>query len=381
MVSPQQRAINMLGNTSAARLLIANNGDPGVLRPWKSKNGKSYVTKFVGLDDNGEPEYKDFLVNAEALLSREDWLKIDQGVQFQAKKRLKFWRDIEAANPVRIEDAVGTMSVQHWIGDTQADAKISMDPVSKSERSRSAMEPVQIPVPFIHSDGEWTWRDLAVNRGGRLPLDTTGINAAAQTVAETLEKLSLGLVDSFSFAGGTIYGALNFPQRLTMTVTSPETGGWAGLTLVNQVLDAISRLENNRYYGPYRLYYANPWGLYMDGDYNVNYGGETLRTRLQKIEKLESIQTLDYLEGFTILLVQMTNDVVEGMSGMDLQTVQWEEEGGFVQKFKVLCIKFPRFRYDWNRKTGVLEMVQSAAPTTTTTTTTTSTTTTTTTTT
>lgn len=364
-----------LSAASPAMRLVLNNMDPGVLRPWRGKDGNSYITRCMGTNDNGEPVYRNFLTNTPALLRREDWLKIDRKIQWQAKQRLRFWDDIYSANPFDIPNGMEVMSIQHAIANGEADAKIAMDPVDKSERTRPTLELVQIPVPVLFSDGEFSARELAVSRGSGMPLDTTNIELAGRKIGETLEKWSLGLVDSFAFANGTIYGATNFPYTLTGTMTDPESGGYDPKTTVNEILSIIQQLEQFFYYGPYNLYYSNKWGQFMDRDYSTQYAGETLRTRLAKVAKINSIKTLDFLPDFSILLVQMTRNVVEGVNGMDIQTVQWEENGGFTMMFKVLCINFPRFRFDSNRRTGVAYYT-AGTPTTTTTTTTTSTTTT-----
>jgi hypothetical protein len=123
---------------------------------------------------------------------------------------------------------------------------------------------------------------------------------------------------------------------------------------VNEILAMIEQAEGDLYWGPYVLYHSNFWGQYFDRDYTATYGGETLRSRLRKIEKIQAIRSLDYLTGKQIILVQMTDDVIQGVQGMGITTVQWEEPGGFEIGFKVLCIMIPRVRADANGNCGIV---------------------------
>jgi hypothetical protein len=55
-----------------------------------------------------------------------------------------------------------------------------------------------------------------------------------------------------------------------------------------------------------------------------------------------------------MILVQMTADVARAVTGMDITTVQWETNGGMRVNFKVMCIKVPQIRSDFNGATGIL---------------------------
>ena len=46
--------------------------------------------------------------------------------------------------------------------------------------------------------------------------------------------------------------------------------------------------------------------------------------------------------------------VVEMVNGMEVTTVQWQEKGGLVFRYKVMCIKVPRLRSDFASRTGIL---------------------------
>jgi hypothetical protein len=373
-----QLVLNGLGSGSSLQRLLAANMDPDVLRPWVELDqygrptGRNCITINVKNPD-GSVKYRtdektgalllnslgkpvpcrqNLLTNAPATLRQEDWLRIDERVRFAAKQRLRLWGDVYGTNPVNIPNGMGTIALQHAVATGDASATISMDPIRKGERSRPTLDTALIPLPVIHSDGSFSAREIAVSRNGGLPLDTTNIELSSRKVAETVEQLTLGTASSYTYAGGTIYGLINHPTRFTKVLTAP-TGSNGGTTLA-ELLDMIQTLQNNFYYGPYIAYYSNSWEQYLARDYTTTYPG-SLRRRIQEgIPQIAAWRNLDYLTGYQIILVQMTPDVIEGIQGMPITTVQWEEQGGFEQCFKVLCIQVPRVRADGNGKLGVM---------------------------
>lgn len=360
-----QYLANGLGSGSALQRLVDSGMDPAVLRPWREidprtgqPTGRNYITRVVRdhgggivLNAAGRPQMQNLLTNAPALLRLQDWMQIDRRVEFARKQRLQFWRDLYAAQPYDVPNGMGTIALQHAVALGDASATISMDPIRKGERSQPTLDTGVIPLPVIHSDGSFSARQIAVSRNGGMPLDTTGIELSTRKVAEIAEGLSLGTTSSYSYAGGTVYGLTNFPQRFTQVMTTPT--GTNGATTLAELLTMVQTLYNNFYYGPFTLYYSNNWIPMLAKDYATTYP-RTILSRLQEgLPQVTRWQNLDLLTGYQMVLIQMTPDVAQGINGMDITPVQWEEQGGFDQCFKVLCIHVPRFRADALGKTGI----------------------------
>jgi hypothetical protein len=364
-----QQVLANLGNTSLAERLMASGLDPTILRPFQHDN-RSWITVNVGTA--AKPEYKTIITNAPAILRREDWLVVDKTVQMQAKKPLVFANDVFAANTVTIPNAMGKLAIQHTLGDGDADAIVSMDPIRTSERSKPVFDAVHLPLPVTHSDNNFSLREVLVSRNGGMALDTNGIARASRKCGEVTEEMFLGTTDPYTFGGGTIYGALNFPQRMTVTITSPENGSWTPALLNSQLVYLMKLLADDEYPGPYNVYVSREWVPHLNLDYSAQYPNLTVRSRLLQNEGISSIKTVPYLTGFRLLMIQMTSDVIEGINGMDFVPVQWTEKGGMELFLKIMGIKIPRLRYDYNGNTGIIDAT-AVAPTSSTTTTTTTT--------
>ena len=119
--------------------------------------------------------------------------------------------------------------------------------------------------------------------------------------------------------------------------------------MINAAIDA-------RMYGPYMMYIPTGYQMAIEADYNAVTPGTTIRERMLKIDQLTGIKVVDSLPAHNIVLVQMTSDVVRLVRGMGLQNVQWDEEGKFVTKYKVITIQVPQIRSDQNDRCGVVHL-------------------------
>jgi hypothetical protein len=126
-----------------------------------------------------------------------------------------------------------------------------------------------------------------------MPLDVSTAASASTMVAEEVEKLSLGVLPSYSFGGGKVYGLLNYPNRLTKVFSNPwladgsRDPNWTPGLLQKEVLAARRSLADRRHYGPFVLYVSSDFDEVLDDDYNIGTAGVsssiTLRERLAKV--------------------------------------------------------------------------------------------------
>lgn len=341
-----------------ASTLLNNGMDPCAMRPWIGSDGRPYVSKVV----NGKAKAMPLIGNSTATLRKDEWIQIDATVLKIARERLRAVADLRASGLVyTIPNGMATSILQHETQSDINDARITMDPVAQGDNDRPVYELTSLPLPVIYKDFNFTARQIATSRNGNTPLDMTMVEQATRKVAEAAEKLLLGTWGSYAFGGGTIYGYTNYPNRITRTLTAPTDSAWTGSTLVGQVLAMRQDSVDAKYYGPWRLYLSTGWLKYIDDDYSSSKGDNTVRQRIQAIEGIQSVDTLDYLTGYQALLVQQSSDVVREVIGMDMTTVQWETHGGMLKHFKVMAIMVPQLRCDQNSNTGIVHGSSSEA--------------------
>lgn len=341
--------LNGQANGTVAAKLMASNFNVHALRPWIGQDGRSYMTT---LNAEGKMEAVP-LANSTATLRKDDWKILDEAIVKAAKPRLRFVADLRASGlTYNIPNGMGKTVLET---ETQSDisaADISMDGMRKSDADRPLFELSNLPLPIIHKDFQFSARQIATSRNGGSPLDTTTAELAARRVAEMAEQLAIGVATGITYGGGTIYGLVNYPSRMTKVLTTPT--GSNGATTLAEVLAMKAQAQAAYHFGPYMLYCSPNWDQFMDNDFSTAKGDLTLRERLAKIDGIQGVRTLDYLTGYSLVLVQMTSDVVREVIGMDITTVQWEEQGGMLLKYKVMAILVPQLRCDQNSNTGIV---------------------------
>lgn len=346
---------NGQGYGSVADKLIEANMDPGALRPWRAKNGKSYVT----LVRNGKP--KNFAINTPATLSWDAWKYMDRKLVRQARPRLRVWGDLVGAGlTFDHPDAMGSPILQEQTMTDFGFASVSMDGVRETDRDRPIFDIRNFPLPIVHGSYQFTARQLAAARRGVMNLDSGSSEQIIRKIVERIEGMCLGTAASYSYGGGTIYGLTNHPNRITKAMTLPTAGGWQPSVFIDEILDTIQDLQDDQFNGPYGLYYSPAWGQYLDGDYSDSYGGETLRTRLAKVEDITFRRKVHYgLSGFQVILFQLTEDVIRAINGLKMTTLQWDSNGGLVKNYKILAIMVPQLRTNADDEIGIAHGVAS----------------------
>jgi hypothetical protein len=348
------------GYGGVADVLLRHNLDPGALRPWiDPQTGKTYITVNNGYNYDPKtglfkPKYKNLVTNAPTGLPKDTWIQIDTEMIRSAEPELVVWGDLVGAGlTYNVPNAMGTTVIQHSTVSASGNVTMSMDGLREAKRDRPEFDIAQIPLPIIHGDFSFSLRDLAVSQQSGAPLDTVQGQETARAGAELLEDLTLGTASSYSYAGGTIYGLTNHPNRLTKTLTLPTAPGWTPATLVDELLDMFQDLRDIFFRGPYFVYFSPAWTKYLGADYSAAYGGETLRTRLLKIENIDRLRTIDRMTGYQVLIVQKSPQTVQAIQGLPFRTVRWETHGGMQVNFKWLGINVPRVRSNADGNVGV----------------------------
>lgn len=334
--------------------LLAANMDVNVLRPFIGADRRSYINQLAYNDKGELVEIAVPLQNAVATLRPREWMAIDDVVVRAARNRLRLVADIRGAGLEFRVNGMSKMTLETSTMTRVGKAILSMDPARMSESDRPEFDTALLPLPICHYDFYFNLREIAVSRNGGQPLDTVMVEEAGIAVAEELEQLTLGTLDTYSYGGGTIYGLLNFPGRGIVTLTDPATTGWTGEVLINEILEMRQAAFDRKRYGPYILYVSPDWNLFLDADYSKLKGENTLRQRILDTEGITEIRQLDFLTGKQMILVEMQARNLRMVVGLELTTLQWDSIGGMRQNFKVMALQVPQIRMDGDGNSGII---------------------------
>lgn len=340
---------------------LANHGklNPHVLRPFfDEKKQQAFINVYKG---SGDPkDVKNYVARPvnNATLRRDEWKQLDEAVIRTAKYRLGGYQDlIDMGLTYNLGNAMGTTVLEwHDVGDAQ-EADLTMDGISRSKGDRPNFDTNYLPIPIIHADFEINARALAASRNMGNPLDTIMAEDASRRVSEKLENMLFTDTD-YAFGGGTIYSYVNFPNRNQFTLA--DYGNWddESATSTSAIVDCVRNMKqasiNDKHFGPWVLYIPTNYETRLDDDYDATTPGTTVRERILKIAGIQRVKVIDTLPADNVLLVEMNTRTVRLVRGMGMQTVQWSEEGKFVNKYKVMTIQVPQIRADQNGTCGVV---------------------------
>lgn len=350
---------NGQGTGDVARYVQANNRlSPERMRPFVAENGLPYISIYKGGDKKDPKNYELLQVNT-GTLRRDEWKALDEAVMKISEQRLVGFNDLISRNlTYNLTNAMGTTVLEwHDVSDAM-EADVTMDGVTRSKGDRPVFGTNYLPIPIIHVDYEINSRVLAASRNMGNPLDTTSAERAARKVAQKLEDM-LFTKTTYGFGGGTIYSYVNYPDRNLVNLSN--YGDWAttnttGAKILESVLAMKQASINKYHYGPWVLYIPTGYETRLDNDYDTTTPGTTIRERILKIAGIQDIKVVDRLAAANVLLVQTTSDVVRIVRGMGMQNVEWQTEGQFVNKYKVLTIQVPQIRSDQDGNCGIVHM-------------------------
>jgi len=290
-------------------------------------------------------------------LRHEEWKFFDDALIAEAVIRLVGVADLIQAGLVRpVPNALGK-SVFGYEKVTDMDpATTSLDGLARTSNDRQEFSLSQLPLPITHKDFFINLRTLAASRASGEPLDTTQVRTAGRVVAEQLEKMLFQ--GGPTFGGLPIYGYTTHPNRNTSGFGTGGDWGQAAKTgeqILTDTLTLMTGLQADRMYGPYWIYVPTDAGVKLEGDFKANVS-QTIRQRLESITGILGVRVADQLPSSSVLMVQATQDVTAWVQGENLQTVQWDEYGGFQVNFKAFAIGVPLVRADVQGRSGVYHM-------------------------
>jgi uncharacterized linocin/CFP29 family protein len=353
--------MNNQGNSDAAIQWLNAKGDVNALRPFVGNDNRSYVNQVVGQNEDGTPKVQAVVTNSGATLRKNEWQFLDSIVSEVARKRLTLINNMRSAGmAVSFPGAYNHSVYQYQRMTDLSPATMNMNPRSRAENDRPTFDLVSVPLPIIHKEIEMDAREIAIRRNGGVPLETTALMQAAKRVAEYAEQLVLGSLATFTYGGASLYGLLNFPQRLTGTFLNPTVSGWNPEMMFNSVISMIKASVDNFHYGPWDLYYSTGLMSHMLKPFSAQYDGGSLVNRINDLPGINSVTMLDYLSGNQLLLVQRDPETSQILVGMDVTTVQWTENGGASQKLRVMAMMVPLMKTDANSTTGIVHFTGNA---------------------
>lgn len=383
--------------------------DIGLLRPYFDDKGRPTYTVNSGrtkkvpikhkrtgqiIGHREEPIYEEVLrkdlldagvelpVNNATSMTRDQWLQYDSRLIEPRRDRLVFWNQMMRVNTFTF-NGLGTMMLEHETVSDPGKAYQDMYGTSEGTADSAQFQPEGQPIPITHCSFRADRRKIEAARRQGQSLSTRGVDWASRRCQELVEDVAIGVNgDPLEWGESSrnvdfsrvpaVYGALNFPDRLTKTDLTVPTGSNA-TTILQDVLEMRGQMYDAKHYGPYGIYHSIDYDAYLDLDYAVTGGNnpsQSLRQRLLAIgtdssiddptgPQIRFVRRLDRLtptnsHAFTMIMVSLDAENMRALNGMPITVFQYEVKGGWEVIYKVACIWVPEFFCDFYGNCGVL---------------------------
>ena len=285
-----------------------------------------------------------------ATLRLDEWRQIDARVTEVMRERLTIADDLRALGLVT-NVSIGTiLRVTERIADFDA-AEVNFDGDTPPEEDRPSFSKNVIPVPVISKGFRINWRQLDASRGLGEPLDVTAAGIATRKVRDQLQNLitnGLGRGPGYNPASGTdgqsIPGLLTAANRLKVSLGTAWDAA-SGADIIGDVERALETAYSNYLFGPFYLYVPKTYWAAIQKDYQI-VGGmstQTYMARILSFADIKAVRPLDTLPDDNVVLVQMTEDVMDLTEAQTVTTIQWEKSP-LVTNFRVLMIGGPHIK-------------------------------------
>lgn len=374
------------GEAGAVQTMKGVNFQPGLLRPYLDHRGhnqlvtinvgykidqntgkKVPVQKVVKVDDLPKFGLRCPVANTLSL-RKDEWIELDNIVIDTVRPLLGAWSDLMSSRRLSGFNAMGKPILEHQTRNDPGIALVDMDGVAEDQNDESRFKLEAIPLPITHAGFSFTEREMAVSRNDGSPLNFYMAESAARRVAETIEQTTLGTLAGMTYGNSalygrapTVYGYLNFPDRITKTdMVAPNGSGTNGPAVLASWLELRELLYAQNMRGPFDVYTSTDWDQYLDNLFSsTEPSAGTLRQNLMKLPDIRSIKRLEYLtpsasHAFTVLMIQRSGPLApRAIDGMGITTLQWPSKGGLQTNFKIMCIQVPQMFADYNGRCGI----------------------------
>lgn len=253
-----------------------------------------------------------------------------------------------------------------WEQESEAGrAHRTMSPGSLNETSTVDRNRKTIPIYATISPYNFNIRFLMASERAGTPIDTTMAEQCTRRVNVAIEDAAWEGLPA-AITGNAVEGILNATNRNTWNFTSSrawDDASHTGENILTDVLAGIAQLEADNMFGPYNLYVPASYDRKLNQDFKSN-SDKTIRQRLEELQQINAIRAADRLKdqsslqggsdrSDTVVLIQMTSDVVDVVVGQQPTPISWTDGPGWELSNVILSCIVPRVKDTYDNQSGI----------------------------
>lgn len=282
-----------------------------------------------------------------ATLRKDEWERIDARVNDVMRQRLTIVDDLRSAGLVTPVSLGTILRVTERLSDMDV-AEITFDGNTADQKDRPTYLRNVIPVPVIGKEFQINWRQLESSRLRGDPLDVTSAGQASRKVSDKLQYLIVngytggpGSNPTNGTDGQSIPGLINAAGRQTQAKSA--TWSLASTDIIGDTQKMLAKAYAAYLFGPFMMYVPKNCWANLQSDYSTLKGEKTFLERILAFQDIKGVRPLDDLPDDNVILLQMTEDVIDLSEAQAPTTVQWNKNP-FVTNFRVLTVAGPQIK-------------------------------------
>jgi len=287
-----------------------------------------------------------------SLLRKDEWEMLDDAVLIAATGQMNFISRLNGDPQLRKTlNSMGVLVSQYNQGSEMTRAAVSLSGRAAPDFDRQDYNLTGVPIPVIHKEFQIGMRELEASRAYGSGIDTTNAFEASRVVTEEMERIGFGGNTNIALNQNVLYGITNEPN----INTGSAVGGFDTLSnIVPTFRNMIIALAADNYFGPYEAWVARTQYNEMSLNFHSDGTGDSGLTRVLKMAGLSAVYPSDWMTAGTLVMAQMTPNVLDFCVYQLNQVVEWTSPDGMAQNFKVMSIGAPRIKSDYNGNSGVV---------------------------
>ncbi len=240
---------------------------------------------------------------------------------------------------------------------------ITMNPEAKGEDQLPVMTAGRLPIYIVKDQFSLGIRELGMSRRAGLPLDVRIASQKTRAVNEMIEYTGINgaqTIDGQSLVVGgySAPGLLNAPNANVKVLTASAWTGTTpvGTTIMAEINAMFAQLVGDFKRGPYTLFIPTAVDQALNIDFKAN-GNDSIRARISQMNaggRPLRIVVVDMLPATKVVLVQMTNDVLEVIDGIRPTIIPYTSATGMTFHSMIIAIQVPRFFTDSDGNSGIV---------------------------
>lgn len=302
---------------------------------------------------------RDFRANSQ--LRKDEWTVIEDSLKRVSVQTRVMAQDL-INRGLTIPLDLGTLRFEWEDVDDTGDALVDMSGETGGAEDLPDFGLNGVPLPLIHKSYRINLRKLRASRNRGEPLDATAATQATRAVNEKVEDIVANGVPNLTVEGSTIDGYTTHSSRAQPSGNATWDGASAD-NMIDDVMSTIEAIEDQNRGRVDMVFYINRQNFQEIRAKNA--GTDDKRGVLQLVrDRLESegdfpgveFKRADFLDDGEAVLVEMSEETVQLAVPSDVQTMEWESNGGMTVHNKVLASMIPVLKDDRSSNIGLAHL-------------------------